>query len=299
MSHWCKEHDLKLVVKRHPFDHSNTLERSIRKLVDKKLCEIVDGNVTELINKSILLVTFNSSVGFEALIRGRPVVCLAPSEYSKYVFTAFTADKIQNALSEALNSSSYKNKPENDGNLLKLISQEFAPNTLFEASSKKDVKDFVQFALLRLVAKSSFNSKIGNLNAKISFCEASDTDHYKLNGFSYSEDWGSWTTEDYASIVLNNPCEGTQNFEMTIKVRGYLNHHWPISRFRIFVNREDQGQFKIATGEGDKDFCIPVLLSAGLNTITIQNLDLVRPVDIGSDFDARQLGIGLISLNFA
>lgn len=298
VSNWCKDHDLRLIVKRHPFDHSNALKRSIKKLADENVCEIVDGNVTELIDRANLLVTFNSSVGFEALIRGRPVVCLAPSEYSKYTFKAFTADKIQNTLNEAFNFSSNKSQPKNGADLLQVISHELAPKALFEASSKQDVKDFVQFALLRLAATSSFNSEIGSLNASIKFCEESACDHYKLNGFSYSEDWGSWTTDDYSSLVLNNQSKRSRSYEMKIKVRGYVNERWPVSRFRIFVNREEQGQFEISAGDGDKEFVMPALFRPGLNTITIQNLDLVRPVDLGTDFDARRLGVGVISLDF-
>lgn len=80
-----KKCHLRLVIKQHPADIGRknyiNLFRKLKKDY-KELVYIVDGSIESIIPKALCTVTINSSVGFESLVLGTPVITLGKAFYN-------------------------------------------------------------------------------------------------------------------------------------------------------------------------------------------------------------------------
>lgn len=94
---FCKENNLPLLIKPHPFE----TERYTQELVAKyKYGELVNANITSLLENCSTLITVNSGVGMEALLFNKPVIHYGYAEYSpvgtkveQLTSSAFSSDK--------------------------------------------------------------------------------------------------------------------------------------------------------------------------------------------------------------
>lgn len=99
--------DLKLIFKSHPKDKRiNMLE--INKLINsnKNLFLVTKGDTDNYINNSELVITINSTVGIEALMKNKRVITLGKAYYNidDIVLKCFNYDKLPKYIDKALNS---------------------------------------------------------------------------------------------------------------------------------------------------------------------------------------------------
>jgi hypothetical protein len=78
--------DIFIVVKAHPEDNSEDLS-VYEKVLENRGCVVSEFHIHALINVASLVIVRNSTVGLEALILGKPVICLGLSAYSGKGFT--------------------------------------------------------------------------------------------------------------------------------------------------------------------------------------------------------------------
>ena len=87
--------DAVVLIKKHPMD-----------LIDYHVppgAQMVEGGVTRFIHHSVAVVCINSTVGFEAAVDGKPVLCFGPSFYSRSPrITMVTTDDFEARFREAL-----------------------------------------------------------------------------------------------------------------------------------------------------------------------------------------------------
>lgn len=80
----AKERGCTLLVKPHPAETNAAELRSIAALQTELDFKLVAGNTTALIRNAASVITINSTVGLEALLYGKPVVCLGSSYYREF-----------------------------------------------------------------------------------------------------------------------------------------------------------------------------------------------------------------------
>jgi hypothetical protein len=133
-------------------------------------------------------------------------------------------------------------------------------------------------------------SKAGNGRAK-----------FMLNGWGYTEDWGTWAVLPAASVVL--PMPKGEPTRLIIKANAFLTPKHSEQVLDISVNGiriADHMVLKKAVGN-----ILEIRLPRGTKTagepvvIEFRSLDAVSPKDAGLGPDERKLGIGLVSIQFA
>ncbi|WP_083868176.1 hypothetical protein [Halomonas smyrnensis] len=89
--------DWKVFLKLHPYDTGT---------YDNKGMEILrSGDVADLINKCSVVLTFNSTVGFEALLHEKPCVCLGESFFTKPEYVYKPCDLSAESIRDAINAA--------------------------------------------------------------------------------------------------------------------------------------------------------------------------------------------------
>ncbi len=76
-----KDSNCKVIVKRHPFCNSMTIQTTLTKLEDEGLIEISNASIHDIIKDSEVVFTVNSGVGLESLIHLKPVVVTGDCDY--------------------------------------------------------------------------------------------------------------------------------------------------------------------------------------------------------------------------
>lgn len=97
---WAKKTGNALVIKRHPL----CMDIRVTRLLDQELPSNVHmsrGPIHDLIKPARAVVVGNSGVGFEALMHGKPVIAVAPSDYQVATRTAQTLDALRELLDGA------------------------------------------------------------------------------------------------------------------------------------------------------------------------------------------------------
>lgn len=94
---WAERTGRPLVIKRHPLCRNIHVTR----ILDRKLppsVHVVNGSIHHLIKSARAVIVANSSVGFEALMHGKLVIAVAPSDYQVATRTAHTVDDFHKLL---------------------------------------------------------------------------------------------------------------------------------------------------------------------------------------------------------
>lgn len=97
---WAERTGDALVIKRHPL----CKDMSVTRLLDRELpanVHVSKGPIHNLIKAARAVVVGNSGVGFEALMHGKPVIAVAPSDYQVATRTARTVDELLELLDGA------------------------------------------------------------------------------------------------------------------------------------------------------------------------------------------------------
>ena len=155
------------------------------------------------------------------------------------------------------------------------------------------------------VEKSLELSQLGPILAigqEIQFSKAGDgRDKFMLNGWGYTEDWGTWAVQPTALVVL--PMSKGGPSRLIIKANAFLSPQHTEQAVDIVVNgirvanhmvlKQAQGNnLEIQLPKGFKTVGEPVMLE-------FHSLDAISPKDSGLGPDERKLGIGLVSIQFA
>lgn len=85
---WANEQQIHIGIKMHPH---NRADYELQLAVDSGLSEYVhkvEGNIHELIKRSMGVFVINSGTGFESLIHGKPVATFGNCDYNKATFNA-------------------------------------------------------------------------------------------------------------------------------------------------------------------------------------------------------------------
>jgi hypothetical protein len=124
---------------------------------------------------------------------------------------------------------------------------------------------------------------------------------FMLNGWGYTEEWGTWATQPVASTVLPMP-KGDPT-KLVIKANAFLTSNHPRQIVDIAINgarvadqtvlNKSQGNIlEIKLPRGPKLPGEPVM-------IEFHSLGATSPMTAGLGADDRTLGIGLVSIQFA
>lgn len=91
---------LPVVVKRHPYGKRDAkMETIVRK---NKNIFFTESNIRDLIERSSAVFVINSGVGFESLIRMKPVFTFGKSDYNQVTFDDYSTDQIVEQMSKPI-----------------------------------------------------------------------------------------------------------------------------------------------------------------------------------------------------
>jgi hypothetical protein len=125
--------------------------------------------------------------------------------------------------------------------------------------------------------------------------------NFMLGGWGFTEEWGTWATDQSAKVVLPMP-KGDPT-RLIIKANAFLSPQHTEQVVDIAVNGirvADHMTLKQAKGD-----ILEIKLPRGTKTagepvvIEFRSLDAISPKDAGLGPDERKLGIGLVSIQFA
>jgi hypothetical protein len=140
------------------------------------------------------------------------------------------------------------------------------------------------------------------LNQIVDFTKSGDgRSLFILNGWGYTEAWGTWAIEPSASIVLPTPSGNPS--KMLIKANAFLVPSHPNQVVDILINGiKVADQYLLNKQHGNileiKLPSSPKLAGEPLN-IEFRSLGAISPMAAGISPDDRKLGIGLVSIQFA
>jgi hypothetical protein len=87
---WASENQYHVCFKMHPHNKSdhNLLDAVNYGVTNSRYVHKVEGNIHELIKRSVGLFVINSGTGFEALLHGKPVATFGAADYNRVTFNA-------------------------------------------------------------------------------------------------------------------------------------------------------------------------------------------------------------------
>ena len=141
-----------------------------------------------------------------------------------------------------------------------------------------------------------------NINQLVEFTKKGDgRAQFMLNGWGYTEDWGTWSIEPSASIVLPVP-DGNPS-KLLIRANAFLTPKHPTQEIEVVINGVRLSNKFVLNKQQDN--LLEVILPSGMNnagdplTIEFRSLNAISPKTAGLSADDRNLGIGLVSIQFA
>lgn len=290
----CAARGLRLVLKAHPLCHSARVKKIIAEKAKHPAVVVSEGNVVDLIEAAKAIVTVNSSVGFEALLRDRPIITLGQAEYTPSSIAVRDLEKIGAALDQALS-----HQP--DG-ICRQAALDFVSNSLFEKNSPEDIDcliDYLTAHYERMFGRQNHGLPVFD-GKKIEFHEMGKGAAHMLHGFSYPEEWGAWSNDEFCAVAFTaEPNLAGKKRNLVFKVRPYTKEMWPVITFNVYVNGKmirHRHRVTIEHGMGDVFVDVPVQFEAGTNVVCFRVLESVRPINLQTDFDVRKMGIGLIAM---
>lgn len=91
---------VKVVVKRHPYCRSITIERELARLARQHLVIVARGSIHSLLGDCKAVITVNSGVGLEALLHGKPVIVTGACDYAQAATVCRDIDGLRQALGD-------------------------------------------------------------------------------------------------------------------------------------------------------------------------------------------------------
>jgi hypothetical protein len=141
-----------------------------------------------------------------------------------------------------------------------------------------------------------------NINQLIEFTKAGNgRAQFMLNGWGYTEDWGTWSIEPSASIVLPMP-DGAPT-KILIRANAFLTPQHPKQDIELTVNGSPYSDKFTLVKQQDNllELRLPdgVIRSGDPITIEFRSINAISPLSAGISADDRRLGVGLVSIQFA
>ncbi len=141
-----------------------------------------------------------------------------------------------------------------------------------------------------------------NIGEVIDFTKAGNgRANFMLGGWGFTEDWGTWATDQLSKVVL--PLPKGEPTKLIIRANAFLSPQHAEQLVVVSINGiriADQAVLKKAKGN-TLEIKLPAgIIKAGepLN-IEFRSLDAISPMAAGLGPDDRKLGIGLVSMKFA
>jgi len=139
------------------------------------------------------------------------------------------------------------------------------------------------------------------LNQVVDFTKSGDgRSLFMLNGWGYTEDWGTWALQQSASVVLPLP-EGSPA-KILIKANAFLTASHPLQEVDVVINGiQAAGKFILDRQQGNLlEINLPrgIMKAGDPVTIEFRSLNAISPLAAGLSADDRNLGIGLVSIQF-
>jgi hypothetical protein len=102
-----KRLDVPLVIKAHPKapKNNNVLRAVNRRILSEKNCFMSNGDVRQLLDRSVGIITISSGVGFEALLRLKHVFTYGKCDYQQIANPNATVDKVCEVLNSPVNEA--------------------------------------------------------------------------------------------------------------------------------------------------------------------------------------------------
>jgi hypothetical protein len=140
--------------------------------------------------------------------------------------------------------------------------------------------------------------KIGEI---VQFTKASNgRSKFMLNGWGYTEDWGTWAIEPSAKIVL--PIPDGSPVKLIISANAFLTPSHLEQKVDIYINGikvTNQLALTKQTGNTVELLLPPEIKPAGKPvSIEFRSINPISPLVAGISGDDRRLGIGLVSIQF-
>jgi len=92
------ETPVKVVVKRHPYCRSITIERELASLARQNRVVVARGSIHSLLGNCRAVITVNSGVGLEALLHGKPVIVTGGCDYAQAATVCRDIDSLRQVL---------------------------------------------------------------------------------------------------------------------------------------------------------------------------------------------------------
>lgn len=289
---WCRENNYKLVIKRHPYCVSARIADWLQTMASLSEVVITEGDVVKIFANAAGVLTINSSVGFEALLRGLPVFCFGASEYGYLTHEIFDLKQLGTALGAALPAKSPPNME---------ALYDFAAVHLYDTHDVEDIADLC--AALKAHAATA-SARPGWMPAplpeEVNFSQNGNGIDYILHGFSSPENWGCWTNHKHASLAFLSHEKETVLKKLHIATGAYVIPQHPMMLFDVLWNGKGTGRWHNIKEENpfiDMNMVVPV--QPGLNILSFSIINPVQPADLPSDFDVRLRGLALLRLRFS
>jgi hypothetical protein len=136
------------------------------------------------------------------------------------------------------------------------------------------------------------------LNQKIEFSENGNGKFLTGWGWAPPENWGAWADASTSSLTLMLPIAMKKNAYLEINARALVSNTYPSQRVNIKVDGHKVGEFSLSKADGNL-ISLPITRSEKpFVTVEFENLDRVRPKDLGMGADRRLLSIGIVSATF-
>jgi hypothetical protein len=125
--------------------------------------------------------------------------------------------------------------------------------------------------------------------------------NFMLGGWGFTEEWGTWATDQSAKVVLPMP-KGDPT-KLIIKANAFLNPKHSEQVVDISVNGIRIADHMVL--KQDKGNILEIKLPSGSQTVgeplvvEFRSLNAISPRDAGLGPDERKLGIGLVAIQFA
>ena len=118
----------------------------------------------------------------------------------------------------------------------------------------------------------------------------------KIEGFTYPESFGRWTSSSSASLMFRLNDNFNQNLDVKLKLRAFARKNKNLDA-EVFVNNKKYADWHFTpqtSGAQNKIIHIDKsLLKSGQINITFKFKELLSPKDLGINEDSRKLGLGL------
>lgn len=287
---WCRVNGYKLVMKRHPNCYSKGMERWVESLKNEPDVIVTNGDVVTLLENSKALITVNSSVGFEALLRGIPAFLFGKSEYSYLAHEIHDLADLPAAM-DTIKQPFAAPRAE---------IEKFVNAHLYDSNDPGDIEDLYYAIKTRGFENGmGIGRRVADMPREINFAEGGNSADYTLHGFDYAHHDVTWCTQRKATVAFNHPGGDTKFMQLLIDLSAYLHAQHPAYFIDILVNGKKIAQWlQIDSSNIGTGIELPLVISPGINTISFVLHNPVFLAEIPEGLYSGQRSIALRRIVF-